>query len=97
MLGIISKIFGGSKSEKDVKKILPQVEQINKYFKEYVSLSNNELRNKTNEFRGRIKEYLAETDIQIENKNQEAEALPSEEISGRDNIYWIVQRRESLI
>ena len=87
MLGIISKIFGGSKSEKDVKKILPQVEQINKYFKEYVSLSNNELRNKTNEFRGRIKEYLAETDIQIESKNQEAEALPSEEISGRDNIY----------
>ncbi len=87
MLGIISKIFGGNKSEKDVKKILPQVEKINQFYKEYNSLSNNELRNKTHEFRVRIKEYLVATDNQIEQKKQEAEALPSEEISGRDNIY----------
>ena len=87
MLGIISKIFGGNKSEKDVKKILPQVEKINQYFKEYGSLSNNELRNKTHEFRTRIKEYLSVTDSQIESKKQEAEALPLEEISGRDLIY----------
>ena len=87
MLGIISKIFGGNKSEKDVKKILPQVEKINQYFKEYSSLSNNELRNKTNEFRGRIKAYLADTDAEIENKKKEAEELPLEEISGRDSIY----------
>jgi len=87
MLGIISKIFGGNKSEKDVKQILPQVEKINQFFKQYASLSNNELRNKTNEFRTRIKAHLADTDNEIEAKRKEAEALPFEEINGRDNIY----------
>ena len=29
MIGTISKLFGGNKSEKDVKKISPQVEKIN--------------------------------------------------------------------
>ena len=32
MIGFISKIFGGNKSEKDVKKILPVVEKINQHF-----------------------------------------------------------------
>ena len=58
MLGIISKIFGGNKSEKDVKKILPMVEKINQFFKEYESLSNDQLRSKTIEFRERIKGHL---------------------------------------
>ena len=87
MLGIISKIFGGNKSEKDVKQILPQVEKINQFFKQYNTLSNNELRNKTNEFRTRIKAHLADTDNEIEAKKKEAEALPFEEINGRDSIY----------
>ena len=47
MLGFISKIFGGSKSEKDVKKIEPYVGKINKFFTSYQSLSNDELRSKT--------------------------------------------------
>ncbi len=87
MLGLLSKIFGGNKSEKDVKKILPLVEKINQHFKEFQSLSNNELRNKTIEFRSRIKDYLTETDILIESKNKDAETLPSEDINGRDSIY----------
>ena len=43
MLGFISKIFGGSKSEKDVKIIQPVVDKINEYFASYQSLSNDEL------------------------------------------------------
>ena len=39
MIGIISKLFGGSKSEKDVKKIAPEVQKINQFFAEYHSLS----------------------------------------------------------
>ena len=30
MIGVISKLFGGNKSEKDVKKILPLVDEINR-------------------------------------------------------------------
>src|SRR5688500_11851037 len=87
MLGILSKIFGGNKSEKDVKQVLPQVEKINKFFNEYRSLSNDELREKTTEFRARISEYLAATDEEIETRKNEAESLPVEEISNRDAIY----------
>jgi hypothetical protein len=32
MLGIISKIFGGSKSEKDLKPITPLVEKASRFF-----------------------------------------------------------------
>ena len=87
MLGIISKIFGGSKSEKDVKQILPVVEKTNRFFAEYQSLSNDQLRNKTVEFRGRIKEHLAQNDEEIAAKNKMAEDLPVADINGRDTIY----------
>lgn len=58
MLGFISKIFGGSKSEKDVKGILPLVTKINQHFASYQLLSNDELRYKSQEFRQRIQEHL---------------------------------------
>lgn len=87
MIGIISKLFGGSKSEKDVKKISPQVEKINQYFAQYQSLSNDQLRNNTQEFRKRIAAHLSAIDKQIDDKKQEAEALPTADINGRDIIY----------
>ena len=51
MIGFLSKLFGGSKSEKDVKAILPLVSRINQNFQEYQSYSNDQLRSKTPEFR----------------------------------------------
>ena len=87
MLGIISKIFGGNKSEKDVKLVLPQVEKVNSFFSEYQSLSNDDLRAKTTEFKARIKEHLSEIDKEIATKREEAENLPVAEIGGRDTIY----------
>ncbi|HEU5366761.1 MAG TPA: preprotein translocase subunit SecA [Hanamia sp.] len=87
MAGLLSIIFGGNKSEKDVKKIRPLVGQINSFFDQYQTISNDELRGKTQVFRERIKEYLKEIDNQIESKKTEAEQLDSADISGRDAIY----------
>jgi preprotein translocase subunit SecA len=87
MLQIISKLFGGSKSEKDVKKIDHLVAVINGHFNSYKGLSNDELRAKTTEFKARIKAYLAETDSQIEALQAEAEALPISDFMGRDGLY----------
>ena len=75
MAGLLSKLFGGNKSEKDVKKISPLVGEINNLFNQYQSLTNDELRNKTQEFKLRIKQHLSETDAAIETKKQEAENL----------------------
>ena len=87
MLSFISKIFGGNKSEKDVKKLAPDVEKTNRFFAEYASLSNDALRNKTVEFKSRIKEYLASTDETVAAKKISAEELPTADIDGRDGIY----------
>ena len=92
MLGFISKIFGGSKSEKDVKKIEPYVGKINQFFASYQSLCNDQLRDKTQEFRQRIKEHLAEIDGEITAKNAAAEALPFNDLMGKDSIYQEVDK-----
>jgi len=52
-VSIISKIFG-TKHERDIKKIMPTVKKINQYYEEYHSLSDEELRGKTIEFKQRI-------------------------------------------
>lgn len=80
-------MFGGSKSEKDVKKILPFVKEINTYFEQFQSLSNDELRNKTNEFRARIAEKLKDIDQQIADKKAEADNRPDMPPHEREAIY----------
>ncbi len=87
MLGILSKIFGGNKSEKDIKSIQPLVTQVNQHFAAYQSLSNDQLRSKTVEFRSRIKEHLSKIDGQIAELSKKAEELPFNDISGKDVIY----------
>ena len=87
MIGFLSKIFGGNKSEKDVKKISPQVEVINRFFTEYNSLSNDALRNKTHEFKARIQKHLGAIDEQINTKKADAENLPVADINQKDVIY----------
>jgi len=92
MLGFISKLFGGSKSEKDVKKIEHYVGKVNGFFNSYSSLSNDQLRNKTLEFRQRIKDYLSEIDAEIKAKNTSAEELPFNDLMGKDAIYQEVDK-----
>jgi preprotein translocase subunit SecA len=87
MASFLSKFFGGSKSEKDVRAIQPLVKQINQFYEQYHSLSNDELRNKTAEFRDRIKEHLKEIDDAIEQTNKKAEELSFDDLVGKDAVY----------
>lgn len=87
MLQFISKIFGGSKSEKDVKKITHLVAVINGHFESYKSLSNDALRAKTPELKGRIKTHVTSIDQKIEEQQAAAEALEMSDFLSRDTIY----------
>ena len=87
MMGFISKLFGGNKSEKDVKLIEPVVVKINQFFASYQTLTNDQLRAKTVEFKERIKQYLTDIDAAIARLKQEAEDLPPAEMQGRDAAY----------
>ncbi|KPL19166.1 MAG: hypothetical protein AMJ92_04675 [candidate division Zixibacteria bacterium SM23_81] len=53
---LFSKVLGGSKHERDIKKIAPVVEEINHYAEEYKGLTDAQLEAKTEQFRDRLKE-----------------------------------------
>ncbi len=92
MIGFLSKMFGGSKSEKDVKAILPLVTKVNQAFDSLRSISNDELRNKTKEFRQRIQDHLKTIDEQIADTNKRADDLPFTDLVGKDRIYQEVDK-----
>src|SRR5690606_10449722 len=80
MLGLISKIFG-SKSERDIKQIQPIVERIKAEYEKLQDISHDELRQKTVQFKARIKEALAEIDKEVGELKAKAESpdLPIQE------------------
>ena len=75
----------GTKYDRDVATYQPIVEEINEIYAGLSKLSNDELRNKTLEFRARIAEYLSEIDEEIEQLNKEAEG--DIEIADKEQIF----------
>ncbi|MGJ1194654.1 preprotein translocase subunit SecA [Sphingobacterium spiritivorum] len=73
MLKFLSKLFG-SKSERDIKVIQPIVTKIKAEYEKLSSITNDELRAKTTDFKNRIKEYLADIDEEINALKTEADA-----------------------
>ena len=61
-MGLLSKIFGGY-SEKEVKRVMPQVEKINSLEGEMEKLSDEQLEAKTSEFKERLKNGETLNDI----------------------------------
>jgi preprotein translocase subunit SecA len=73
MLGFLAKIFG-SKSERDIKALQPLVTQINEEYAKLATVSNDELRNKTIEFKATIAAALADIDTKIADIKIKAES-----------------------
>lgn len=94
ILKSITKLMGGSKSEKDVQQLKPTVALINSYFEEYNALSNDELRGKTIEFRARIAEALKSINDNISAIKAEIEALPAEDVIEKDKLYSEIDELE---
>src|SRR5690606_6634393 len=83
MLNILKKVFG-DKHAKDVKLLTPIVEEINIEYEKIKNLSDDELRNKTVEFKNRIQEYTAEV---RKNIDELKERLHSDEEFDRNAAY----------
>ena len=83
MLNIVKKIFG-DKHEKNLKLLWPVVDEINQEYEKLKQLSDDELRAKTQEFKGKINEFIAETKKQI---NELKEKLQSDEDFDRAASY----------
>ncbi len=101
MLGnFITKVFG-SKHDRDLKRIAPQVDEINDYFQEYHLLSDDELRLKTIEFKTKIQESVDEIQTRIFELNQQLredvaadEDIDPDEI--RDEITALEEEEKSV-
>jgi preprotein translocase subunit SecA len=92
MFNFIKKLMGGTKSERDVKEFSPLVDKINAEFQKLSSISHDELRNKTTDFRARIKEFVAEIDEDIHNIREKA--LATSDNSEKESLF---ERIDSLI
>ncbi len=89
MIKIFKKLFG-TKYDRDVKKYAPIVEQINQIYTQLISLSNDELRNKTLDFRQRIKDHLAGIDADIVNLKEKAQK--EDDLYKKEELYIEVDK-----
>ena len=81
----ILKVFVGDKSEKDVKEIQPLVNKIKSFEQAFEGLTHDELRQKTAEFKLKIKEDQKDITEKIEALQKEVEA--SDDIDRNEDIY----------
>ncbi len=89
----LTKMFG-SKSDKDVKQILPYVNQINDAFKLLAPLSDDELRAKTAEVKAKIKTDLKDIDDKIAALHQKVEDNPELDIDNKEAIFNEIDKLE---
>lgn len=95
MLGnILTKIFG-SKSERDMKALMPNVEEVNVEFQKLSSISDQDLRAKTAEFQGRIKEFVRSETEEIEQLRSDLEQ--EEDIEKKEAIYERIDSLEETL
>lgn len=86
----VLKAFVGDKSQKDVKALQPLVKEIKSFETSLENLSHDELRNKTAEFKARIKKDRSDLDTQIAELEEEVKA--STDIDKNEDIYSEIDR-----
>ena len=91
----IAKVFGGTKTEKDLKELTPYVGLINSEFEKLKNISDDELRGKTDELKGVIKDRLKQIDDQIESLHKQVEEDSSLDVHQKEDIFGQIDRLES--
>ncbi len=88
----ILKLFLGDKKKKDLKELQPIVDRVHTFEQEIASLTNDELRHKTLEFRQIINENNKVFLTQIETLTEDAKTA---EVSKKEEIYNEIDRLEN--
>src|SRR5260221_10720576 len=94
MLKLLSKIFP-SKSDKDVRRIVPIVDEINRHFQEYQSLSDDELKGKTAEFRQRLKDAGQEFEEEIASLKEKLKSPNVGSLEEREAVYTQIETAQN--
>lgn len=82
----LTKVFG-TKSDRDIKEVLPVVEQINKEFAKLKDLSHDELRAKTTDVLERINQYLKDIDDEIAALHTKVDENPDMDLHTKEDVF----------
>jgi preprotein translocase subunit SecA len=93
MLKLIAKIFG-TKSEKDIKRIMPLVEQTTKEGESLKSISNDELRGETKKIQDFINGELKNTDDKLAGLHKKIADQPDMEINDKEAVFIEIDKLE---
>jgi len=85
VLDSVLKVFVGDKTKKDLKAIMPIVDQIKSFESQFEALSIDELRENTVRFKRQIKDATAELQSQVDELKDKAEA--EVDIDVKENFY----------
>ncbi|NRA91662.1 MAG: preprotein translocase subunit SecA, partial [Psychroserpens sp.] len=94
-LNSVLKVFVGDKAKQDVKALSPIVAQVKSFESSLEALSHDELRGKTQEFKGKIAEARKPLQDKIEQLLADAEA--TEDIDEREDIYEAIDKIEDEV
>lgn len=86
MIGLIKKMLG-DKSTRDLKTIKPILDKTLAAYKDIKKLDNDSLRAKTNEFKQRIADHIADEINQVESLRRQVEEAPDMDSSEKEKIY----------
>ena len=96
MLESLNKLLGkflGNKSDKDIKEIMPLVDEVNVFAKQFESLSHDQLRAKSEDLKKRIKDYVADELTQIADLRKQGEEAKIENKEGFYNQVDALEER----
>jgi len=93
MLKFIAKVFG-TKSEKDIKVLMPLVKKINDEFDKLSSLSNDDFRNKTIEVQDTINSFLKGIDDDIAALHKKVDDHPDMDIHEKEATFAEIDELE---
>jgi len=94
MLSFLKKMLG-TKSDKDIREVTPELERIKKVYPEIEKLSNDELRYKTIEFKEKIAAATADKEKTIADLKEQIEADSEIDMDEKEKIYLQIDQLEN--
>lgn len=82
----LAKIFG-TKSEKDIKEVMPLVDKIHTEYDLLTNISNDDLRGKTQEVKKTIQTFLESIDKELENLHLSVDDKPNQDLHEKEAIF----------
>jgi preprotein translocase subunit SecA len=92
---LLTKFFG-NKSDRDIKEVTPYIEKIKAEYENIVNLSNDDLRQKTQDVKDEIQEYIKVETDKIKSLKTKAES-DDVDIFEKENIYDEIDKLEKIV